>query len=511
MNGKNDPFGGKTVIIPSPGGTPKRDQSEPPPSIPGQQKPASPFSKSTAIEPPGGMPGSFGSPQPEDWFGQRPPPPAGAMPGAGKDAPPVQPSRRIPLEVALSASDSVEFSAANPITKAAAPLLILLGRLRLHIVDMQAVPLMNHVARSITDFERKIVEAGVDPREALVAKYILCGTADDIVQNLPGADRHVWMQYSMLAQFFQVRTSGVGFFEELNKALASPAAHYDLLELMHACLLLGFEGQYRGGAGGDSELQRIRRDVYQTLRHVKARTDEEISPRWRGMNLSMRDLSTRIPLWAIGSAASLGLVGVFFLLRFLIGNDADALATRLVALHPSPGIDITRPEFKSYAPAIADTTQLQRIRAALADEIAAGGMAVEPVGDQIVVRVSNLVLFASGKAETKPEFEPAGAKIAAALDREPGPINVIGHTDNVKPKISSAFKSNFDLSMARAKSVETVLGRSLSDPARIKVAGKGELEPIADNKTAAGRAQNRRVEIMIPKEETLQQTAGSPG
>ena len=50
MNGKNDPFGGgKTVIIPSPGGTPKRDQSEPPPPIPGQQKPASPFSKSTAI------------------------------------------------------------------------------------------------------------------------------------------------------------------------------------------------------------------------------------------------------------------------------------------------------------------------------------------------------------------------------------------------------------------------------------------------------------------------------
>ena len=130
----------------------------------------------------------------------------------------------------------------------------------------------------------------------------------------------------MLAQFFQVRTSGVGFFEELNKALANPAPRYNLLELMHACLLLGFEGQYRGAAGGDGELQRIRRDVYQTLRHVKARTDDEISPRWRGMTLRMRDLSTRIPLWAIASGAGLGLVGVFFLLRFLIGNDADALA-----------------------------------------------------------------------------------------------------------------------------------------------------------------------------------------
>ena len=86
-------------------------------------------------------------------------------------------------------------------------------------------------------------------------------------------------------------------------------------------------------------------------------------------------------------------------------------------------------------------------------------MAVEPVGDQIVVQVSNLVLFASGKADVKPEFEPVGARIAAALDKEPGPIHVIGHTDNVKPKVSSAFKSNFDLSVARAKSVEAVLGR----------------------------------------------------
>src|SRR5262249_18670099 len=171
--------------------------------------------------------------------------------------------------------------------------------------------------------------AGVPAHEVQVAKYALCGTADDIVQNLPGTDRHVWMQYSMLAQFFGVRTSGIGFFEELNKALASPAAHYNLLELMHACLLLGFEGQYRGSAGGDTELQRVRRDVYQTLRHVKSRADEEISPRWRGLALRMGQFDARVPLWAIASGAAALLVGVFFLLRFLIGNDGEALAARL--------------------------------------------------------------------------------------------------------------------------------------------------------------------------------------
>ena len=107
----------------------------------------------------------------------------------------------------------------------------------------------------------------------------------------------------MLAQFFQVRTSGVGFFEELKKILANPAPRYDLLELMHACLSLGFEGQYRGAAGGDTELQRWRRDVYQTLRSLRTRNDDDISPRWQGMAKLMRDAGAQIPLWVIAGVA----------------------------------------------------------------------------------------------------------------------------------------------------------------------------------------------------------------
>jgi len=528
MSGKGDPFGsgGKTVIVPNPGGAPRRDPFEPlPPLSPQRQQPNynSPVFNPSPPQPAPAAPPA----DPNDWIYERTPqrpapgqmtpaqlapgqmPQQGPVPGI-QQAKSAEPARRIPLDVALRATDSTEFSAANPITQAAAPLLILLGRLRLHIVEMQAVPLMSHVARQITEFEKKVLESGVLPHEAQVAKYALCGTADDIVQNLPGTDRHVWLQYSMLAQFFGVRTSGIGFFEELSKALANPAPHYNLLELMHACLLLGFEGQYRGAAGGDNDLQRVRRDVYEALRRVKARADDDISPRWRGLSLRLGQFDHRVPLWAIGSGAAALLAGVFFLLRFLIGADGEALAQRLVELHPSASIGIVRPEFKKYEPVVevSSTTQLERIRAALADEIKAGGMAVEPVGDTIVVRVSNLILFASGKADTRPEFEAAGAKIAAALDKEPGPIHVIGHTDSVKPKKSSAFKSNFDLSVARAKSVEAVLAKSLSDPSRIQVDGKGDLEPIGDNKTPEGRQANRRVEIMIPKEETLPGYAG---
>jgi type VI secretion system protein ImpK len=187
------------------------------------------------------------------------------------------------------------------------------------------------------------------------------------------------------------------------------------------------------------------------------------------------------------------------LLRFIISADGDSLAARLIGLNPAGAVTIERATFAPLPEPPVTSTQLERIRGALADDIAAGGLAVEPVGENIVVQVNNLLLFASGRADVRPEFEPVATRIAAALDKEPGPIHVTGHTDNVKLRPTGAFKSNYDLSVARAKAVEKVIAPQLTDASRLSVDGKGEDEPIADNKTPEGRAQNRRVEIMIPR------------
>ena len=543
MSGKDNPFGkgGKTVIIPNPGGgapgapqppgqtpppahpaPPQRPASPPPSQTPFSPPPQTPFAPPSAPQPvspqrvaPGdgaqpNYPGVGGMPQagPDSWMTGGPATGSSFFPGQQPEAPaaPAQ-EEKIPLEVALSAKDGADIDATNPITSAAAPLLILLGRLRLLIIDMHAMPLMGHVAQSITNFERNLLDQGVDPEQVRIAKYALCATADDIVQNLPGQDRHVWMQYSMLAQFFQVRTSGVGFFEELNKLRQNPALYYDLLELMHACLSLGFEGQYRGAAGGDVELSRLRRDIYQTLRNLRGRSDDDISPRWRGLSLRTANLENKIPIWAVASVAGVMLTGLYFLLRLLLAGDADAAAATIVGLHPDAQVTIERGVFKprDYEAPPVDTGQLERIRAALAPEIGEGTVAVEPRGEQIVIEMNNLILFASGQAEVRPEFEPVAKRVTEVLDNEPGPIIVIGHTDNVPLRSKRRFASNYELSVARAKAVEKAIVPHLTDASRVDVSGKGEDEPIADNKTREGRAKNRRVEIMIPREETLQQ------
>ena len=70
--------------------------------------------------------------------------------------------------------------------------------------------------------------------------------------------------------------------------------------------------------------------------------------------------------------------------------------------------------------------------------------------------------------------------------------------------IRDRFKNNHDLSLARAEAVKAVLATSITDASRFVVEGKGEAEPIGDNTTDDGRTLNRRVEIMIKREETLQ-------
>ena len=93
---------------------------------------------------------------------------------------------------------------------------------------------------------------------------------------------------------------------------------------------------------------------------------------------------------------------------------------------------------------------------------------------------------------------PIAAKIAAALDREPGAIHVEGYTD-ADPIHTVAFPSNFELSEARAKSVAAMLKPGLAHPERLAVAGKGPGNPIAANDIELNKSKNRRVEVSIPR------------
>lgn len=121
------------------------------------------------------------------------------------------------------------------------------------------------------------------------------------------------------------------------------------------------------------------------------------------------------------------------------------------------------------------------------------GAVVVNRGDRLVVTLPEGITFAVDSATVKPSIRPDIRKIGQNLAKYPDEeVRVIGHTDSTG---SAAY--NQDLSLRRARSVRAILVDAGAGGSRISSKGRGERQPIASNATAAGRAQNRRVEIII--------------
>ncbi|RMG35979.1 MAG: flagellar motor protein MotD [Gammaproteobacteria bacterium] len=117
-------------------------------------------------------------------------------------------------------------------------------------------------------------------------------------------------------------------------------------------------------------------------------------------------------------------------------------------------------------------------------------------GDRIEVDMKARLLFSSGDARLSDDARAALAQVANSLMAIPNPVQVEGHTDNV-PISNAIYRSNWELSAARAASVVQFLETRGVDPRRLAAVGRGEYHPIANNDTEAGRAQNRRVTLLI--------------
>lgn len=133
----------------------------------------------------------------------------------------------------------------------------------------------------------------------------------------------------------------------------------------------------------------------------------------------------------------------------------------------------------------------------LENEVASGALSVNYDKNKVVIRFSEEATFRSGQASIKPEMIPIIERVVGVLAGCTGDVLVSGYTDD-RPISSSRYRSNWDLSAARAVSVvhELVLNRKV--PAeRVVAAGRAETNALAPNDTPENRALNRRVEIAI--------------
>jgi chemotaxis protein MotB len=142
--------------------------------------------------------------------------------------------------------------------------------------------------------------------------------------------------------------------------------------------------------------------------------------------------------------------------------------------------------------------EYQRIRKDLTKEIEAGKAEVERDGARIIIRLTEQGSFRSGSADLQPGFSELLTKVGTSVAKTSGRLFIEGHTDNVPVVFNERFRSNWDLSGARAGSVADFMSaRTGIAPGRMSVSGYADTRPIDNNDSATGRARNRRIEVIV--------------
>ena len=384
-------------------------------------------------------------------------------------------------------------SSFNVIVGAAAQLLNLGRRLRASVTNRDVPALRTRAVEEIRNFERVIMAAGVPPEQARAAHYALCATLDDIVLNTPWGAYSAWASHSLVSTFHTDITGGERFFDLLTHLHKDPGTNRDVLALMYLCLSIGFEGRLRVMDQGALELSRIRESLYRTLRQVYGDFERELSPHWRGVEARHRPIRSYIALWTIASASIAALLLGYLFFSWLLNSGSDATLAAIAGAPPSGNgtLAVVAPApLPKVAPAALDTLRIE-----LAPELRAHQLDVLEHGTQVIVRIHNLGMFASGSATVQDRFRPVIDRVGQAVEHLHGRVEVIGYTD-AQPIHSLRFPSNWELSTARADAVAILLEAQIPRD-RLTVLGRGEADPIASNDTPDGRNSNRRTDLVI--------------
>ncbi len=189
-------------------------------------------------------------------------------------------------------------------------------------------------------------------------------------------------------------------------------------------------------------------------------------------------------LWAITYGDMMSYLMIFFLILFSLYTSRNVVSQfSLNAVEETFGKDteLTREIFSKHG--------IQRIAK------------VEISANKIRINFEEPVLFAPGSDRLKKSSYKYLTKLAAVLKDIPNPIQIEGHTDNTPVGRRFRFKSNWELSAARAFSVLRFLVNHGVAAEKLSAVGYGEFKPIKSNETPEGRAANRRIEINIIRHE----------
>lgn len=334
-------------------------------------------------------------------------------------------------------------------------------------------------------FQKLCEQANIRRDHMIGARYCLCTALDEAAMQTAwgkGGERGVeWITNGLATIFHEDRQGGDKVYLLIGRLMTEPQEHRDLLQVIYRILSLGFEGRYRYEADGPRKHDAVRQRLYNEIMSQRAPVPVALSPHWQSDAKGRRASFYDFPVWITVVVLSLIVLGLFGYFRYELLTRSEAVQKQIA--------DIGRMTPPPAPPAL-------HLKELLKTEIAAGTVSVDEDSHHSAVTFRGDAMFPPGGMSVKAAMEPLIAKIAVEIAKVPGKVTVLGYTDNV-PIRSRQFASNKALSEERATQVMQMLQAAGVPANRLEAVGKGDADPVGENSTVTGRAQNRRVEITV--------------
>ena len=347
------------------------------------------------------------------------------------------------------------------------------------------------LAGEVVEFCRACDRDGVRHEHMLATRYALCTALDEALSCKPWAGgEHVsvgpWSRHALLQEFHREGEGGKTVFLLIARLAVQPRLHRDVLEVMSHILALGFMGDYRRRPDGQRELDGLRQHLLELVGRDTAPV--ELAPHARCLEPASAVARRRSWWLPAGVAMVLVALACAWLWGTRLERPSRQLRENLLGLRASIDTELRQ---RAGAPVAADP------RAWLQAPPRGGPWQLVREGSAWRIRFAADRMFETGSTALRPHMLPSLRELAQALRNSGAHVKVVGYTDDT-PKGPGGAASNQALSRGRADEVAAQLRRMGVERWRIDAQGRGPADPLGDNTTAAGRARNRRVEIVLP-------------
>jgi len=374
---------------------------------------------------------------------------------------------------------------ANPLLVEADPVLALAPQLRATTQVADLPRLRARVAEMLREFEIRARVRAVSAARLDKAQVVLCALIDDVVGSMPWGGDAGWQPLGAAPAVEGRPGTPDGPALRLLRVARESSADRELQELICVALALGFDPRARGPVAGGEELAQIRAQLATQEGRDRAGRRPDLSPQWQASVGQGGALASWLPLWVMGLVLAALLAVLYFSLVLSLGAKSDKVYAQIAALRPAPG-----------AASQALPAPQARLAAPLSAEIAARRLAVRDEIDRSVVVLPDHDLFEAGSAKLQAASLQSLRPVAAALQRTPGRVLVVGHTDG-KTTRSARYPSDWDLSVDRARTVQEALRGLGVEAARLRYDGRADTEPLAASDAMRAAGGNGRIEIEL--------------